>query len=79
MVAATRPNHHWSMDCVSEVLVPGRWIRGLTVVDDYTRECPAIEVDTSLLGLRVTQVLDRLAATRGVPDVIRTGRPNSMS
>jgi putative transposase len=72
MVAATRPNHRWSMDFVSEVLATGRRIRVLTIVDDYTRECAAMEVDTSLPGLRVTQVLDRLAATRGVPAVIRT-------
>jgi len=72
MEAATRPNQRWSMDFVSEVLATGRRIRVLTVVDDYTRECAALEVDTSLPGLRVAQVLDRLAATRGVPAVIRT-------
>jgi len=72
MVAATRPNQRWSMDFVSEVLATGRRIRVLTVVDDYTRECAALEVDTSLPGLRVAQVLDRLAATRGLPAVIRT-------
>jgi len=72
MPAAARPNHRWSMDFVSDVLATGRRIRVLTVVDDYTRECPAIEVDTSLNGLRVTQVLERLAETRGLPEVIRT-------
>ena len=35
----------------------------LTMVDDYTRECPAVEVDTSLGGLRVRRVLDRVAAS----------------
>jgi len=35
MVEATRPNYHWSMDFVSGVLVTGRWILVLTVVDDY--------------------------------------------
>ena len=72
MVAATRPNQRWSMDFVSEMLATGRRIRALTVIDDYTRECAVIEVDTSLPGLRVTRVLDRLAATRGLPAVIRT-------
>ena len=42
----------------------------LTVVDDCTRECPAIEVDTSLGGLRVRRVLDRIASERGLPEVI---------
>jgi transposase InsO family protein len=41
----------------------------LTVVDDCTRECPAIEVDTSLGGLRV-RVLDRIASQRGLPEAI---------
>ncbi|WP_273660428.1 integrase core domain-containing protein, partial [Pseudomonas aeruginosa] len=41
--------------------------RSLNIVDDYTRECLAIEVDTSLPGLRVTNVLERLAEMRGLP------------
>ncbi|ARL38796.1 transposase [Burkholderia pseudomallei] len=44
-----------------------RRFRCLNVVDDYTRECLAIEVDTSLPGLRVQQVLDRLKEMRGLP------------
>jgi putative transposase len=40
----------------------------LTVVDECTRECPAIEVDTSLGGLRVRRVLDRIASERGLPE-----------
>jgi putative transposase len=40
------------------------------VVDDCTRECPAIEVDTSLGGLRVRRVLDRIASERGLPEAI---------
>jgi putative transposase len=63
-------NQHWSMDFVSDSLWNGRRFRVLTIVDDLTRECPALEVDHSLPGLRVTRVLDRLAATRGLPKVI---------
>ena len=40
------------------------------IVDDYSRECPAIEVDTSLGGRRVVSVLDKLAEIRGLPEVI---------
>src|ERR1700745_3233121 len=47
---ATRANHRWSIDFVSDCVSTGRVIRMLTVVDDCTRECPAIEVDTSLGG-----------------------------
>jgi hypothetical protein len=40
------------------------------LVDDYTRECPAIEVDNSLGALRVRRVLDRMASERGLPEAI---------
>ena len=42
-------------------------VRSLNIVDDFSRECPAIEVDTSLPGVRVVRVLERLAETRGLP------------
>jgi len=67
---ATRANQRWSIDFVSDCVSTGRVIRMLTVVDDCTRECPAIEVDTSLGGLRVRRVLDRIASERGLPEAI---------
>ena len=67
---AQRPNQRWSMDFVQDRLASGRRMRLLTIVDEYSRECPTIEVDTSLPGLRVTQVLDRLAEFRGLPELI---------
>jgi len=42
----------------------------LTIVDNCTRECPAIEADFSLGGLRVRRVLDRIASERGLPEAI---------
>ena len=68
--SAQRPNEHWSMDFVSDSIVTGRRFRALTVVDNYSRECPVIEVDTSLGGARVVNVLERLSDTRGLPEVI---------
>lgn len=66
-----RPNLRWSMDFVSDQLgSTGRRFRCLTIVDDFTRECLAIEVDTSLPGDRVARVLDRLAFLRGLPQGI---------
>ena len=59
---ASRPNERWSIDFLSDCVSTGRVIRMLTMVDDYTRECPTIEVDTSLGGLRVRRVLDRVAS-----------------
>lgn len=68
--APERANQKWSMDFVSDSVVTGRRFRALTIVDDYSRECPAIEVDTSLGGARVVGVLERLAELRGLPEVI---------
>ena len=61
------PNERWSMDFVSDALMNGTRIRAFNVVDDFTRECLAIEVDTSIPGLRATRVLERIAATRPLP------------
>jgi putative transposase len=68
--AASQPNQRWSMDFVSDCVSSGTVIRMLTIVDDCTRECPGIEVDTSLGGLRVRRVLDRIATERGLPEAI---------
>jgi putative transposase len=58
------------MDFVSDTLAQGRTFRVLTILDEYTRECLAIEADTSLPGLRVIRVLEQLVHTRGLPDEI---------
>jgi putative transposase len=68
--APDRPNQRWSMDFVADSIITGRRFRALAIVDDYSRECPAIEVDTSLGGARVVGVLERLEETRGLPEVI---------
>lgn len=65
-----RVNQHWSMDFVSDGLYNGRRFRVLTIVDNFSRECPVLEVDHSLTGKRVARVLDRIALTRELPEVI---------
>ena len=62
-----RPNQKWSMDFVTDTTVAGRRFRALAIVDDYSRECPAIEVDTSLGGARVVGVLEEAAGDKGAP------------
>lgn len=72
-VPLSKPEHanaRWSMDFVSDALGDGRKFRALTIVDDYTRESPAIIVDRSLPGERVAQELSVLARTRGLPPEI---------
>lgn len=61
------PNQRWSLDFVSDLLADGRRLRVLVVVDDFTRECPALVADTSLSGRRVGCELDRIVELRGRP------------
>jgi putative transposase len=68
----TRMNERWSLDLVLDVLDDGRRFRILTVVDDFTRACLAIDVDTSIGGRRVAEVLQRLTDTRGKPAMLVT-------
>lgn len=70
MPQAEKPDQRWSMDFMSDCLYDGRKFRVLTVVDDYTRECLAIKVDTSINGVRVTNVLNRIAYMRSLPEII---------
>ena len=63
-------NRRWSLDFVSDALGDGRRFRILCVVDDFSRECLAAVVDTSLGGVRVVRELERLVSERGTPEVI---------
>ena len=66
----TGPNQVWAMDFVADQLCDGRRFRSLTVVDIYTRESLAIEVEQSLKGEDVVRVLNRLKQERGVPKML---------
>jgi putative transposase len=68
--APSQRRERWSMDFTLDTLADGRAFRTLNIVDDYTRECVAIEVDRSLPGLRVSRVLERLQAAVGLPQTI---------
>jgi len=61
------PNQRWSLDFVSDALTDGRRFRILCVIDDFSRECLATAVDTSISGMRVARELDRIAEMRGFP------------
>lgn len=64
-------NEVWTMDYTHDQLASGRKFRTLNLMDGYTREALALEVDTSLPGLRVVRVLERLKQERGVPQAIQ--------
>ena len=63
-------NQRWSLDFVSDALSDGRRFRILCVVDDFSRECLASVVDTSIGGVRVVRELEQLVVKRGVPRMI---------
>ena len=67
---AARRDERWSMDFMSDELFDGRRIRVLTVVDHFTRECPALVVDGSITGQRVVSMLAELALRGRVPQTI---------
>ena len=66
----TAANQRWALDFAHDGVEGGRAIRVLAVVDCYTRECLALEVDTSFPSKRLTRVLDKIIAERGRPDSI---------
>lgn len=70
LVSPPGPNVRWSMDFVSDALGSGRRFRGFTVVDDFTRECVALDVAHRFTGRCVAAVLDRAIASRAVPATI---------
>ena len=69
--AAAAPNDMWSMDFVSDALFDGRRLRALTVVDAFTREALAIDVDQGIKGEQVVAAMARIASSRGAPKTIR--------
>ena len=69
--AASAANEMWSMDFVSDALFDGRRLRALTVVDAFTREALAIDVDQGIKGEQVVEAMARIATTRGAPKTIR--------
>jgi putative transposase len=65
-------NPRWAVDFVDDSLLDGRRFRILTMIDEWSRESPALEVEVSLTGERVTRVLERLGNARGGPPVIQS-------
>jgi putative transposase len=67
----SKADQEWSMDFVADGLATGRALRIFTLVDSFTRECLALEVDSCLSSGRITRVLDWVMEQRGAPEAIR--------
>ena len=72
IAVAQAANQEWALDFVTDALASSRHVRILTVVDVFTRECLALETDTSIGSLRVVRVLEQIIAERGRPQRIRS-------
>jgi putative transposase len=70
--APVAANQAWALDFVHDRLMDGRRLRALTVIDEWSRESLAIEVDVSLTGERVKRVLERLSNGRSLPVTVQT-------
>jgi putative transposase len=71
-VRAERPGHVWTYDFLKDHCANGQALRILTLVDEYTRECLAIEVGASIGARRVITVLGRVFAEQGPPEWLRS-------
>lgn len=67
----TAPNQCWTMDFVADALFDGRRFRAMTVVENFTKESLAIEVDQQLKGEDVVAVMERLRHQRHLPQRIQ--------
>jgi putative transposase len=70
--APAAANQAWALDFVHDRLLDGRGFRALAVIDEWSRESLAIEVDVSLTGERATRVPERLGGGRGLPALIQS-------
>ncbi len=68
---ATHPGHLWALDFQHDATTDGRELKFLNVVDEFTREALAVEVDRTIDADETVTVLERLAAERGAPENLR--------
>jgi putative transposase len=70
--ATTGPNQVWAYDFTFDRCRNGQALKSLSIVDEWTRECLAIEVGSSITAVRVIAVLERLFEKHGAPQVLRS-------
>jgi len=71
-IRAERADHIWTYDFVFDRVSGGRQLKMLTLVDEYTRECLAVEAARSIASADVRRILERVCAERGYPEAIRS-------
>lgn len=63
-------NHIWCMDFMRDGVSGGRILKVFALIDEYTRKCFRIDVDTSITGAKVVRVLSEVTACEGLPEII---------
>jgi putative transposase len=71
-VPPTMPNHVWAYDFVFDTCANGQGLKCLTIVDEWTRECLAIDVAGGIRSGRVIEVLTQLVSLHGAPRYLRS-------
>lgn len=69
---AEKANQVWTYDFVFDQSLSGRSLKMLTLIDEFTRECLAVEVGVSITSVRVRQILQKVCAEKGFPEMIRS-------
>lgn len=69
---AEKANQVWTYDFVFDQSLSGRSLKMLTLIDEFTRECLAVEVGVSIKSERVRRILQRICADKGKPEMIRS-------
>ena len=71
LITVAQANHQWALDFMHDTLYCGKTFRTLNIIDEGTRECLAIEVDSSLPAARVIRAMEQLKSERGLPKQLR--------
>ena len=71
-LAPTGPNQVWAYDFVFDACANGQQLKCLTVIDEWTRECLALDVQGSIRSRRVIEVLSQLVSVHGAPRYLRS-------
>ncbi len=69
---AVKANQIWTYDFVFDQSLSGKSLKMLTLIDEYTRECLALEVGISINSKRVRQILEKICLEKGFPEMIRS-------
>jgi hypothetical protein len=70
--APSAPGQLWSLDFVHDACLNGTKLKILTVIDEFTRECLALEAHTSIKAAKVRSILSSLFTTHGQPKYLRS-------